>query len=135
MSLGTRDPELQVSFTRGETVGLTVSSLAGTASVLAAVVILVVIFVGLITARVWLFLMLFIASNTSRGELGSGGSFGGASQPLRVCPVNDVERRLLDCAVHIRGRAWNRTRNEPEMGGGWFRRNRRLLHRARYIQR
>ena len=44
------DPELHVSFTRGETVELTISSLARTASVLAAVVILVLIFVGLLTA-------------------------------------------------------------------------------------
>ena len=50
MSLGTRDPELRVSFTRGETVGLTISSLAGTASTVAAIVILVLIGVGLITA-------------------------------------------------------------------------------------
>jgi hypothetical protein len=48
MLLGTRDPELHVSFTRGETVGLTISSLAGTASAIAAVVILVLIFVGII---------------------------------------------------------------------------------------
>ena len=50
MSLGTRDQELHVSFTRGgEKVGLTISSPAGTASVVIAVVILVLI-VGLLAA-------------------------------------------------------------------------------------